>query len=50
MKSAALMGVPSDQVAFGLIWYTIVCGLVLVSATLVTMLVFSDRLRFGWMM
>ena len=42
MKSAALMGVPSDQVALGLILYTTVCGLVLVTAALVTRSVFSD--------
>ena len=43
------MGTPSDQVAFGLIWYTTVCGFVLVTVALVTTLVFSARDRFGWM-
>ena len=36
MKSSALNGTPSDQTALGLIWYTIVCGLVLVTVALVT--------------
>ena len=43
------MGTPSDQVAFGLIWYTTVCGFVLVTVALVTTLVFSARDRFGRM-
>ena len=50
MKSSALIGTPSDQVALGLIWYTTVCGFVLVSVALVTKLVFSFSVRFGWMM
>ena len=41
------MGVPSDQVAFGLMWYTTVCGFVLVTEALVTTLVFSARDVFG---
>ncbi len=36
MKSWALNGTPSDQVAFGLIWYTTVCGFELVTVALVT--------------
>src|SRR5579871_3453436 len=47
MKSVALIGTPSDQVALGLIWYTTVCGLVLVSVALVTRSVFSFSVRFG---
>ena len=44
------MGTPSDQVAFGLIWYTTVCGFWLVTVALVTTLVFSARDRFGKML
>src|SRR3954454_21882336 len=36
MKSAAVMGLPSDHLAFGLILYSIVCGLWLVTFTDVT--------------
>ena len=42
------MGTPSDQVAFGLIWYTTVCGFSLVTVALVTTLVSSARPTFGW--
>src|SRR5579875_261753 len=48
MKSFTLIGTPSDQVALGLIWYTTVCGLVLVRVALVTRSVFSFSVRFGW--
>jgi hypothetical protein len=48
MKSLALIGTPSDHTAFGLILYTTVCGLVLVSAALVTNWVLSAGLRSGW--
>src|ERR1700733_1645218 len=47
MKSVALIGVPSDQTALGLIWYTTVCGLVFVILALVTTLVFSCGFRPG---
>ena len=42
------MGVPSDQVAFGLMSYTTVCGFWLVTVALVTTLVSSARPTFGW--
>src|ERR1051326_5901061 len=48
MKSLALIGTPSDHTALGLIWYTTVCGFVLVSLALVTNVVLSAGLRFGW--
>jgi hypothetical protein len=48
MKSLALIGTPSDHTAFGLIWYTTVCGFVLVSLALVTNWVLSPGFRSGW--
>ena len=48
MKSLALIGTPSDQTAFGLIWYTTVCGFVLTTLALVTTSVLSVGLRSGW--
>src|SRR5579859_4193184 len=48
MKSLALIGTPSDQTAFGLIWYTIVCGFALATVALVTTSVLRTGLRLGW--
>src|SRR3954465_8315566 len=47
MKSAAVIALPSDHLAFGLILYSIVCGLWLVTFTEVTKSGLKERFAFA---
>src|SRR3954467_5298193 len=47
MKSAAVIGLPSDHLAFGLILYSMVCGLWLVTFTDVTKSGLKERFAFA---